>query len=66
MNKRICLKDYINSSSNLSPRAAIKQAHPSPSIYVPLEEQMPVQAHRITRVYPEKVIYEFLMNELII
>jgi hypothetical protein len=46
-------------SSNLSPRAAIKQVHPSPSIYVPLDEQIPVQAHRITRVYPEKVISNF-------
>lgn len=31
----------------MSPRLALKQAHPSPSIYVPLHEQAPVQAHRL-------------------
>ena len=38
-----------------SPRLALKQAHPSPSIYVPLDEQPAVQADRITKKYPEQV-----------
>ena len=33
--------------SQPSPRLALKQMHPSPSIYVPLKEQVHVQAHRL-------------------
>ena len=40
-----------------SPRLALKQAHPSPSIYVPLHEQPPVQADRITKKYPDQVFF---------
>ncbi len=35
-----------NDFNQISPRAAMKQMHPSPSIYVPLNEQAPVQTHR--------------------